>query len=418
MNTTSKSKKSVRSARFGSSELRLYDSVKHIGLLQPLVYVRNGETQNFELFGGGRRRLTLLNAVQKERKENGQEPVPVPTIVRNQTVSGSKIELSHLIQNYVRRHRKFIDRALHLADCVETREKEIAQTHSQRETVIWLRQNGFPISQSLLSDMLFTVRELYPLLPQALNNGMGRRHITNIRKFYLAMREIWKSFGEDLSDCHEAFEDICEECDNKIFDIELFLEVMEREICLWCDLNSQYVRAMLMVNHKERSLLIESITASDRKGIPVTRPIPKPVQPRIINTPVKEPTSKYIPLVFDIPPAVINRRKRFARRLALDLAQSSSILDCVSGSINNEIGYGILYSPTNSQAATVSTWQFLYYCQQTVQSNDLKNQRIRTNWRLLDQKDFGKVFSLVEVTRTLHLARRTPEIKSQLPKAA
>ena len=396
----------------------MYDSLKHIGLLQPLVYVRNGETQNFELFGGGRRRLKLLDVVQNELKGNGQEPVPVPTIVRDQTVSGSKIELSHLIQNYVRRRRKFIDRALHLADCVETREKEIATKLSQRESVKWLRQNGFPISQSLLSDMLFTVKKLYPLLPQALCNGMGRRHVTNIRKFYLAMREVWESFGEDLNDCHEAFEDICEECDKKTFDIELFLEVMEREICLWCDLNSQYVRAMLMVDHKERTHLIESITTSDRKGIPVMRPIPKPVQPRVINTPVAEPTSKYIPLVFDIPPAVINRRKRYARRLALDLARNLNLLDFVSGSINNAIGYSVLHPPIESEATTVATWQLLHYCQQTAQSTDMNSQRIRAGWRLLDQNDFGRVFSLVEVTRTLRAARHLPETKTQLQKAA
>lgn len=418
MNTTSKSKKTVRSARFGSSELRLYDSLKHIGLLQPLVYVRNGDTQNFELFGGGRRRLKLLDAVQNELKGNGQEPVPVPTIVRNQTVSSGNIELSHLIQNHVRRRRKFIDRALHLADCVETREKEIAQTLSQRETVRWLRQNGFPISQSLLSDMLFTVKKLYPLLPQALCNGMGRRHITNIRKFYLAMREVWESFGENLSDCHEAFEDICEECDKKTFDVKLFLEVMEREICLWCDLNSQYVRAMLMVDHKERTHLIESITTSDRKGTPVTRPLPKPAQPKVLNTPVAEPTSKYIPLMFDIPPAVINRRKRFARRLALDLALNSDLLDCVSGSINNAMGYRVLYPPNSSRASNVATWQLLHYCQQTVQSTEMNSQRIQTGWRLLDQSGFGKVLSLVEVTRTLQAARQIPETKTQLQKAA
>lgn len=418
MNTTFNSKKTVRSARIGASELRLYDSIKHVGLLQPLVYVRNGNTQNFELFGGGRRRLRLLEAVQKERKENGQEPVSVPTIVRNETVSNGKIELSHLIQNHVRRRRNFIDRALHLNDCVETREKEIATKLSQRESVKWLRENGFPISQSLLSDMLFTVRKLYPLLPQALCNGMGRRHITNIRKLYHAMREIWRSFGEDLSDCHEAFEDICEECDKRNFDIELFLEVMEREICLWCDLNSQYVRAMLMVDHRERAHLIECIATSDRKGIPVTRPLPKPAQPKVSNTPDAEPTSKYIPLVFDLPPTVINRRKRYARRLALDLARSSRLLDCVSGSINNAIGYHILRSPKGTQTARTATWQFLDYCQQTVQFTDMNSQRVRTGWRLLDQKDFGKVLSLVEVTRTLRSARQMPETKTQLQKAA
>ncbi|MYD45519.1 MAG: hypothetical protein F4W92_04135 [Gammaproteobacteria bacterium] len=392
--------------------------MKHVGLLEPFVYVKNGDTQEFELFGGGRRRLKLLDAVQKERKANGQEPVPVLTIVRNETVSSGKIELSHLIQNHIRRHRKFIDRALHLKDCVETREQEISRKLSQRESVRWLRQNGFPISQSLLSDMQFAAKKLYPLLPQALCNGLGRRHVTNIRKFYRAMREVWKAFGEDLSDCHEAFEDICEECDEKTFDIELFLEVMEREICLWCDLNSQYVRAMLMVGHRERARLIEMISNSDRKGTPLVRSIPKLPQPAVSNTTIAETTSKYVPLVFDLPPAVINRRKRYARRLALELARSLGLLDCISGSINNTIGYQVLCPPNSAQTRNAASWQFLQYCEHSAQSIDMNSQRIRSGWRILERNDFSRVCSLVEVTRTLHLARRIPETKTPLQKAA
>ena len=418
MNSTPKSKKTIRSVCVNSSEFRLYDSLKHIGLIQPLVYVRNDDTQNFELFGGGRRRLKLLDAVQKELKRNGQDPVPVPTIVRDQTVSGGKIELSHLIQNYVRRRRKFIDRALHLNDCVECREREIARAMSQRETVRWLRENGFPISQSLLSDMLFTAKTLCSVLPNALGNGLGRRHIVNIRKLYRAMREIWITFGEDLNDFHEAFEDICKECDHQTFDIELFLEVMEREVCLWCGLNSQYVSAMLMVNQKERAHLIESIVTSDRRCAPMTRSRPRPARSAVANIPVAKPKSNCKTPLFDLPPTIIKRRKRYARSLAIDLARSLSLLGSVSGSIGSAMGYSILYPPTISQAATVATWQFLYFCQHTVQSTDMNSQRVRAGWRLLDQNDFGRVFSLVEVTRTLHDARQIADPITQLQVAA
>lgn len=419
MYPTTNCKKKGLTGRISTSEHRLYDSIKHVGLLQPLVYVKNRDTQEFELFGGGRTRLKLLAAIQSEQTKTKQKPVAAPAIFRNDTLSPQEIDVSHLIQNHIRRRRKFIDQALHLKDCVETREEEIERKMSQRETVRWLRQSGFPISQSLLSDMQFTATRLYPLLPTALSNGLGRRLIVNIRKLYRAMREIWKSFGDDLNDCHEAFEDICGECDDETLDIELFREVMEREICLWCDLNSQYVRAMLLVNREERARLVDTLVKSDRKGVPISHSKPMPIQSHTANTKLGTRTSKRNQFLFDLPPAVSNRRKRYARRLALDLAKSAGILEHVSGSIANAIGYSIQYAPRTATSTVEVLWQCLYYCQKTPLSTDLNNQRLGRGWRILDPKEFSHVLSLVEVTRTLCSSRSVAKTAtSQLEKAA
>ena len=418
MYPTTNCKKKGRSGRISTSEHRLYDSMKHVGLLQPLVYVKNRDTQEFELFGGGRTRLKLLAAIQSEHAKTRETPVAAPAIFRNETKFPQEIEVSHLIQNHIQRRRKFIDQALHLNDCVETRLEEIGRKMSQRETVSWLRQSGFPISQSLLSDMQFTATRLYPLLPTALCNGLGRRHVVNIRKLYRAMRETWKSFGDDLNDCHEAFEDICGECDDEIFDIELFREVMEREVCLWCDLNSQYVRAMLLVNREERVRLIDALAKSDRKGVPISHSKPLPIQSNTANTKLGAQTSKRSQFFFDLPPAVSNRRKRYARRLALDLAKSAGILEQVSGSIANAIGYSIQYPPRSATSTVEVLWQCLYYCQKTPLSTNLNNQRLGWEWRSLDPKEFSNVLSLVEVTRTLCSSRSVAKTSSQLEKAA
>ena len=418
MKKPSESKKITRSLRSGSFEYRLHESIKHVGLLQPLLFVKNSETQNYELFGGGHTRFKLIEAIQQERKKHGLEPVPFPIVSRDELATSTEIGLSHLIQNHIRHRRKFIDKALHLLDCVETREKEIARKMSQRETVKWLRQSGFPISQSLFSDMKFTAKELYPLLPQAISNGLGRRNIVSIRTFYRAMREVWKFFGEDFGDCQEAFQDICEECDEKIFDIKLFQEVMEREICLWCGLNSQFVRALLQVSCDVRTRLIETFNTSKRKTSPVSRSVPKSPQQKSTDTISGVPTSKFAPLLFELPPAVINRRKRFARRLALDLAKHANLLYCVSGSITNPIGYRVLCPPSSDQAPTTAIWQFLNCCQHAVQSTNLNDQRLSSGWCSINRKEFLRACSLVEVTHTLCAARREPKSMPHLQKAA
>lgn len=418
MNIENHRKKTSGSHSVDASRFRLYESIKHVGLLQPLVFVKNSETQKIELFGGGHTRLKLIEAIQQERKKQGLDPVPCLVVSRDNPATSKEISLSHLIQNHIRRRRKFIDKALHLLDCVETREKEIARKMSQRESVNWLRQNGFPISQSLFNDMKFVARELFPLLPQAISNGLGRRNIVSIRTLYRAMREVWKSFGDDLGDCQEAFQDICEECDDKIFDIKLFQEVMEREVCLWCGLNSQFVRALLQVNRDERAQLIETMKLSNESRLPVSRSVSKSPPQKSSNNVAEARTSKFSPLLFDLPPAVINRRKRFARGLALDLAKHSNLLNCVSGSITNPIGYRVLSPPNTNHASTTSIWQFLNCCQQAVQSTSTNNQRLGSGWRSINRSEFLKACSLVEVTQTLCVARRQQKSLEHLQKAA
>ena len=409
MRTANKFENTGKPESFNRTEYRLYDSIKHVGLLQPLVFTKNSDSQQYELYGGGFTRLKLLNAVQIERRKNGVKPISVRFVLRTQPTLSEQIKLSHLIQNHIRCRRKFIDKALHVNDCIETREKEITRKMSQREIVKWLRESGIPVSQSLLNDMQFVAKELHPRLPKALNNGMGRRHIVNVRKLYRAMREIWKSFGEDLSDCLEAFEDICEECDDDTLDIQLFRDVMEREICLWCNLNSQYVRAMLLCNNEERARLIKNLAARDGKKPRSSRTKADSSKRKVSRTLREVPTSKCTPKVYVLPPTVMNRRKRYARCLALELARKADLLDCISGSMTNVMGYSVEYSPRNTPAEATSVWQILYHCQQAVQAQTINCQRIRLGWHLLDQTQFATVCSLLEVTRSLSMARRLPE---------
>lgn len=418
MQAVSRTTKSVRSECLSPSEFRLWDSIRHVGTLQPLIFVKSRESHCITLFGGGQTRLKLLDAVQRERQHNGQKAVPCRVVVRHDSVPNKEINLSHLIQNQIRHHRTFIDKALHLNDCVETREGEIARSMSQRETIKWLRENGFPISQSLLSDMLFTARELDPLLSKALANGMGRRNVVNIRKLYHAMHDIWKSFGDDLADCQEAFQDICEECDSETFDIELFREVMEREICLWCGINSQYVRALLLVDQEERKRLIVAISNAGRKDKQVPHNCQAPTRTMNKTNQVRHSVSTCPPLNFELPPAVVNRRKRYARGIALELARRANFLDCLSGSMSHHVGYRVLQTPNSSTARVKAIWQFLHYCQQAIESDSRANQYVVPSWHLLDRKEFSQICSLIEVIRSMYLAKQVVRYDPQLANAA
>ena len=388
------------------SDFRLYDSIKNIGLLKPLVYTKNSDTQKIELYGGGGTRVRLLATVQGERQKSGLDPFQVHIVVRKESMSTEEISLSHLIQNHTHGRRKFIDKALHLNDCIETKEEELERKMSQRETVNWLRKSGLPISQSLVNDMQFTARRLYPLLPQALDNGMGRRLIVRVRKLYRDMQEIWSSFGDDQSDCVEAFEDTCEECDAEILDIKQFQEILVREICLWCGLKSQHIQALLQVDGVERARLIKTIARPDSKPVDPIRSTSNPPKPKATSKLSRLTTSELVPVMSSLSPAVVNRRKRFARRLAMELAGSADLLKCVSGSLSNAIGYSVPYPSITTNPRQMSIWQFLHICQQAVASNSEMNQRIYNDWRQLSREEFENVRALIEVTRSLGVARR------------
>jgi hypothetical protein len=91
------------------------------------------------------------------------------------------------------------------------------KTISQRELESLLRIDGFPVTQSNISRMAYTVDYLYPYIPTLLNTGMGRPQIIQLIALRTAAQKSWNDFVTHLS-VSEKFEDIfgqvCHSLDN------------------------------------------------------------------------------------------------------------------------------------------------------------------------------------------------------------
>ncbi|SUP80432.1 ParB family protein [Yersinia wautersii] len=125
--------------------------------------------------------------------------------------------IGHLAENDVRGDLLFIEKALGIAKAKSLYEEELNKTLSQRELESLLRVDGFPVTQSNISRMAYTVDYLYPYIPTLLNTGMGRPQIIQLIALRTAAQKAWSGFVTHLS-VSEKFEDIfgqvCHSLDN------------------------------------------------------------------------------------------------------------------------------------------------------------------------------------------------------------
>ncbi|CNK96563.1 putative ATP/GTP binding protein [Yersinia enterocolitica] len=125
--------------------------------------------------------------------------------------------IGHLAENDVRGDLLFIEKALGIATAKSLYEEKLNKTISQRELESLLRVDGFPVTQSNISRMAYTVDYLYPYIPTLLNTGMGRPQIIQLIALRTAAQKAWNDFVTPLS-VSEKFEDIfgqvCQSLDN------------------------------------------------------------------------------------------------------------------------------------------------------------------------------------------------------------
>ena len=114
--------------------------------------------------------------------------------------------IGHLVENDVRGDLLFIEKALGIAKAKSLYEEELNKTLSQRELESLLRVDGFPVTQSNISRMAYTVDYLYPYIPTLLNTGMGRPQIIQLIALRTAAQKAWSGFVTHLS-VSEKFED-------------------------------------------------------------------------------------------------------------------------------------------------------------------------------------------------------------------
>lgn len=223
---------------------RIKASIRADGMDQPLVITcRPGET-DYVVHAGGNTRLRIL---QELYEETGDEAFHRVHCLYRPWNHESDVLLAHLRENDLRGGLSFIDKAQAVLDAKQLLEAEMGIDNlSQRRLETILRDRGYSLSHGLISQMGYAVHTLLPVMPRALQAGLGRPQVERIRALDRAARGIWKK--QDLGD-DETFDAVlavlCGRYDGLEWDLELLRTAIETEIAEELEVSIHTIRVEL-----------------------------------------------------------------------------------------------------------------------------------------------------------------------------
>ena len=222
---------------------RIKASVRAEGLDQPLVVTcRPGET-DYVVGAGGNTRLDILQALHQK---TGDERFYWVDCLFKPWRHESDVLLAHLRENDLRGGLCFIDKARAVFEAKHLLEVEMGSAAlSQRELEALLRDRGYSLSHGLISQMGYAVHSLLPVIPLALQSGLGRPQVERIRALDRAARGIWRrrELGDEAFDA--VFAALCGRYDGPEWDLELLRSAIETEIAEELEVSIHAIRVEL-----------------------------------------------------------------------------------------------------------------------------------------------------------------------------
>ncbi|MET0063943.1 MAG: ParB family protein [Candidatus Thiodiazotropha endolucinida] len=223
---------------------RIKASIRANGLDQPLVITQRPGTSDYIVHSGGNTRLLILKELYEETGDNRFSQVQCIFKPWNRE---SDVLLAHLRENDLRGSLNFIDKARAVFDIKQLLEAELGiEALSQRRLEMALHAGGYALSQGLISRMGYAVKRLLPLIPRALNGGLGRPQVQRIRALDDAALQLWQR--HDLGDVavfDEVFATLCRRYDGPDWDTGQLQGAIESEIAERAEVSINRVRVEL-----------------------------------------------------------------------------------------------------------------------------------------------------------------------------
>ncbi|MEW8200392.1 MAG: ParB family protein [Candidatus Thiodiazotropha endolucinida] len=234
---------------------RIRDSIRNTGLDQPLVVTQRPDAEDFVVHAGGNTRLIILKELFAETGD--PRFTAVPCLIKPWCCE-SDVLLAHLRENDLRGGLTFIDKARAICEAQKLLAEELGlDVISQRRLETELRRAGYRITQARISQMVYTVHRLLPVIPIALEGGVGRPHIERIRRLERAAHKIWQDrCSESEEDFEEVFTTLCKRYDSPDWDTDVLRSALESEIAAALDVSIHTVRVMLDAEMAGRELVI------------------------------------------------------------------------------------------------------------------------------------------------------------------
>lgn len=163
---------------------------------------------------GGNTRYTILMELWEETRDERFRRIQC---IFKPWPGRLKCVIGHLAENDVRGDLLFIEKALGVAKAKSIYEEQIGKRISQRELELFLRTEGYPVSQSSISRMEYTLEYLYPHMPSLFNSGLGRPQIAQLITLRSAAQKAWGEFSVNadvVKTFDEVFGGVCHTLDD------------------------------------------------------------------------------------------------------------------------------------------------------------------------------------------------------------
>lgn len=234
---------------------RIKASIRANGLDQPLVITQRPGSTDYIVHSGGNTRLHVLKDLYEETGDDWFSRIQCLLKPWNRE---SDLVLAHLRENDLRGGLTFIDKALAVFDIKQLLEEELDIGElSLRKLQGALEAGGYALSYSLISRMGYATQVLLPLIPQALNAGLGRPQVQRIRALDRAARTVWQrnAIGSD-NEFDQVFATLCRRYDDPDWSTDLLRSAIETEIAEQADISVHSIRVELDAQIEGRELTI------------------------------------------------------------------------------------------------------------------------------------------------------------------
>ena len=182
----------------------LYDeikaSIKARGLDQPPLITRRPDEDQYIIRNGGNTRLEILNELWRETKE--EQFFRIHCLFKPWQSEINALA-GHLAENELHGQLSFIDKAQGIAQIKAMYEEHDGEQLSLRKLSDRLKQDGYPVSHSLLGHMLECVNSILPALPNTLMQGLGRAQVAKLIVLKNNLTKVWDKYDDSGSDFFE-----------------------------------------------------------------------------------------------------------------------------------------------------------------------------------------------------------------------
>ena len=166
------------------------ESIRNIGLLQMLTVTKVPGQEHFSLYNGGNTRLAILQELYQEYLAAGEddkaEAIRMQQCRYVPYTDDLDVLVKHMAENEERSEMTYIDKARAVFQIRELYLKQNGEeTVTARELSDFINSLGWTrVNHRIFTDLYFAFDSLETVIPLALNAGMGKLKIQQIRKWW------------------------------------------------------------------------------------------------------------------------------------------------------------------------------------------------------------------------------------------